>query len=99
MTIKKELSIEELEKQCLEAEKNFKTLREQYAQAKKAEEEEQRAKLEAERQKRYDAVVNAYEKFEELRTKYVDDYGSFTFKATKEDEDLYDWATRILGVF
>ena len=63
------------------------------------EEAKQKAKLAAEKEARYKEVVDAYENFEELRSKYVDDYGSFTFKATKEDEDLYNWAIRTLGIF
>lgn len=88
--------IKELEKQCLEAEKIFKTLQEQLAQAMKEEEEAKKAKLAAEKQKRYDAVVSAYEKFEELRTKYVDDYGSFTFKTNDEN---FNWVFQSLGLF
>lgn len=94
MSTKKD--IKELEKQCLEAEKIFKTLQEQLTQAKKEEEEAKKAKLAAEKQKRYDAIVSAYERFEELRTKYVDDYGSFTFKTKKEN---YDWLFQSLGLF
>lgn len=38
-------------------------------------------KLRAEKDARYKEVIDAYENFEELRSKYVEDYGSFTFKA------------------
>lgn len=79
MTTKK-INIEELERQCLEAEKNFKLLREQFETAKKEEEEAKQAKLEAEKQKRCDEVIDAYKKFEALKTAYVDDYGYFSWK-------------------
>ena len=79
MTTKK-TNIEELRQQCLEAEKNFKTLREQFEAAKKEEEEVKQAKLAAEKQKRYDEVVEAYEKFAKLKAAYVDDYGYFYSK-------------------
>ena len=94
----KKLNIEELEKQCLEAEKAFKTLHKQLAQARKEEEEAKRVKLAAEKDARYKEVIDAYENFEELRSKYVDDYGSFTFKYTSGDADLCDWALKSLGL-
>lgn len=89
--MEKKLNIEELEKQCLEAEKNFKKLKEQFNEAKKAEKEAKKAKLEAEKQARYDAVVDAYKKFEDLKTKYVDDYGYFTFETKNKKGDSHAW--------
>ena len=77
------INIEELEKQCLEAEKNFKTLHEQLAQAKKEEKEERDAKLRAEVDARYKEVIDAYDKFAELRRNFVNDYGYFTFRSEK----------------
>ena len=80
--MEKKINIEELEKQCLEAEQNFKTLHEQLTKARKDEEEAKQAKLKAEKDTRYKEVIDAYDKFEKLRNKYVDDYGGFTFKTT-----------------
>lgn len=93
--VNKKINIAELEKQCLEAEKISKTLREQFEAAKKEEEEAKKVKLEAEKQKRYDAVVDAYNKFETLRTKFVDDYGSFTFKTQSKN---FDWFWKTIGM-
>ena len=76
----KKINIEELEQQCLEAEKNFKLLREQFEAAKKEEEEARQAKLEAEKQQRYNDVIDAYRKFTELKDAYVNDYGYFYSK-------------------
>ena len=45
-------------------------------------EQEEKNKLRAEKESRYKEVIDAYENFEELRSKYVEDYGSFTFKTT-----------------
>lgn len=73
------INIEELERQCLEAEKNFRILHDQLTKAKKNEEEIKIAKIRAEKETRYKEVIDAYENFEELRSKFVDDYGSFTF--------------------
>lgn len=73
------INIEELERQCIEAEENFRLLNEKLAQAKREEEETKQAKLRAEKDARYKEVIDAYENFEELRAKYVEDYGKFTF--------------------
>ena len=95
----KKIDIAELEKQCLEAEKISKTLREQFEAAKKEEEEEKRAKLEAEKQKRYDAVIDAYNRFADLKSKFVDDYGSFMFKTTNgRYNEMPDWVLASLGL-
>lgn len=58
---------------------------------KKEKEEARRAQILAEKEARYKEVIGAYENFEELRSKYVDDYGSFTFKHKSDDDELYDW--------
>ena len=98
--MEKKLTIEELEKQCLEAKKNFETLHDQLTKAKKEEEEIKLAKLVAEKDSRYKEVVDAYENFEELRSKYVNDYGSFTFKSTKSNNtDNHSWFWNSMGIF
>lgn len=43
-------------------------------------EQEEKNRLRAEKEVRYKEVIDAYENFEELRIKFVEDYGSFTFK-------------------
>ena len=80
--MEKKMNIKELEEQCLEAEKAFKILHDQLTKAKKEEEEAKQAKLKLEKDARYKEVIDAYENFEELRSKYVEDYGSFTFKTS-----------------
>ena len=87
----KKTNIEELKQQCLEAENNFKLLREQLEAAKKEEEEAKKAKHEAEKQKRYDAVIDAYENFLELKNKYVEDYGYFAFGTTSGKDGTRRW--------
>jgi biopolymer transport protein ExbD len=96
--MEKKLTIEELEKQCLEAEKHFKSLHEQLNQAKKEEEDAKRAKLEAEKQTRYDEIVAVYKHFEKLRNEYVEDYGCFTFKSTNKNENSHSWFWNSIGV-
>lgn len=69
------LTIEELEAA-------YKAMGEELEQRKRAEAAEKEAKLRAEKEKRYNEVIAAYENFEELRSQFVGDYGSFTFKTT-----------------
>jgi transcription elongation factor Elf1 len=58
---------------------------------KRAEEAEaRRARLAAERESRYQEVVDAYRQFEELRGKFVDDYGRFTFAVKDKPFDIFD---------
>lgn len=58
------------------------------------EEAKQKAKLAAEKAARYKEVIDAYENFEELRIKYVDDYGQFTF----EHKGNHDWFWKAIGI-
>jgi hypothetical protein len=92
--MEKKLTVDELEKKYLEAEKVFQDLKEQFILAKKEEEESKQAKLMAEKGARYKEVIDAYENFEELRSKYVDDYGYFTF----ETKSGNDWVLASLGL-
>ena len=91
MATKKEFNIEDLRNQCLEAEKTFKELDKQLRAAEKAEEEAKKAKLEAEKELRHKAVVDAYKRFEKLKTDFIKDYGYFSFKTVEEIPSLYDF--------
>lgn len=42
-------------------------------------EQEEKDKLKAEKDARYKEVIDAYENFEKLRSKYIEDYSYFTF--------------------
>ena len=94
----KKVNIEELEQQFFEAEKTYRFLYEQLEKAKKEEEDAKKEKLKAEKQKRYDAVVDAYNKFEKLRIAYVDDYGYFTFESTDKKGDSHSWFWKTIGL-
>lgn len=72
----KKLNIEELEKQCLEAEKNFKTLHDQLTKVKKEEEDTRQAKLAAEKDNRYQEVMDAKNKYLQLVSAFINDYGA-----------------------
>lgn len=71
----KKLTIEELKAQ-------YEALGKQIQEQERAEKAAREAKLKAEMKDRYNEVIDAYKRFEKLRTAYVDDYGSFTFKTT-----------------
>lgn len=94
----KKVNIEELEKQCHEAEKNFKAIQGQLAQARKEEEEAKQLKLAAEKEARYKEVIDAYENYEELRNNYVNDYGCFTFSTKSEGGEECQWLLRHFGI-
>ena len=97
MATTKKTNIDELEQQCLEAEKVSKALREQLAAAKREEAEQKKAKLEAEKDARYKEVINAYDNYEKLRDQYMEDYGCFTFHTKKNTGDI-DWLLKAIGL-
>lgn len=92
------INIEELEKQCMEAEKKFKDLHDKLTIAKKEEEESKKVKLAKEKQARYEEVVAVYEHFEQLRSAYVNDYGYFTFETTNKKGDSHSWFWESVGL-
>lgn len=77
-----EKTLEELQAELETAKKAYELIQQKFDAQKKNEEEAKQEKLRAEKDARYKEVIDAYENFEELRSKYVDDYGSFTFKTT-----------------
>jgi hypothetical protein len=85
MANKKEFTSEELAKACEEAKKNFEKLNEQYLKAKREEEEEKAAQLALEKEARKKEVDEAYDKYLELLSAYVKDYGSYSTTAYSDD--------------
>ena len=57
-----------------------------------------KAKLEAEKQKRYDQIVEAYKKFENLRSEFINDYGKFAFHTECKDGDMCEWIFKTFGL-
>ena len=88
---KKEFTIEELRAQ-------WEALGAELEARERAEAEAKKAKLKAEKEARYKEVIHAYENFEELREKFVEDYGYFTFETKSEDGDTFDWLWRRFGL-
>ena len=68
------------------------------ARRKTEEEEKRKAKLAAEKAARYKEVIDAYENFEELRMKDVNDYDYFTFEH-KGKGGSHDWFWKSIGLF
>lgn len=87
----KKFTIEELKAQ-------YKALGEQIQEQERAEKAARDAKLKAEKGARYNEVVDAYKKFEELRIKYVDDYGYFTFETKSRDRRVSSWILEALDL-
>ena len=97
MATKKELETKDLERQCEEARKTFERLSALLEEQKQKEAAEKKAKLTAEKETRYKEVLHAYENFEELRGKFVEDYGCFTFGF--KTLDLSDGFWKACGLF
>lgn len=93
----KKFSIEELEQQCLEAEKNFKTLHEQLAQARKEEEEVKQAKLKEEKEIRRKELDEAFERFNKLRNAFVRDYGWYSTSSSESFKDIDSIIEKLYG--
>ena len=82
--MEKKLTIEELEAK-------YKQLGAELEARKKAEAAEKAAKLEKEKDARYKEIMDTYKKFEELKDKFVEDYGFFTFDINGRVPSLWDW--------
>lgn len=86
--MEKKYTVEELEQQCLEAEKHFKFLHEQLDKAKKEEEETRQEKLRAEKEARIKEVNEAFEKWDELRKRFISDYGYYSTSTSESFKDI-----------
>jgi hypothetical protein len=86
--MEKKTNIQELEKQCLEAEENFKALNNLLTKAKKEEEEAKKAELERQKDKRLKEIKDVEKHLNELYKSYIEDYGYLKIE-TKTDD--YDW--------
>lgn len=89
MASKKDLTIEELARQCEEAKKNFEALDAQFKKAQREEEERKKAQLALEQEARKKEVDDAIENVKDLVAAYVEDYGSYTNKYDLDDYGLF----------
>lgn len=88
--MEKKFNIEDLKKQCAEAEENFNKLHNELLKAEREEKEQKEKKLAAEKDKRYKEVIAAYENFAELRDKYTEDYGVFSYCTSNFNPKIRD---------
>ena len=89
MSTKKEYTIEELQKQCEEAKKNFENLNNLIEEKKKEERELREAKLAAEKEARKKEVDDALRAYKTLLRKYMNDYEVYSYY-TSSDENVFD---------
>jgi chromosome segregation ATPase len=85
MSTKKDFTIEELKKQCAEAERNFKLLNAQLEEKEREEKELREAKLAMEKDARKEEVDACIAHCKELVKAYMHDYGIYSFTSTDDD--------------
>ena len=83
---KREMTFEELQKQCEEAKKNFEALNEQLKKVQQEEERRKKEQLANEKDVRYEEIKLASKHLNDLIQKYIDDYGSFSFSRSYSDD-------------
>lgn len=81
------MNIEELKKQCLEAEKNYKTIHEQLIKAEKEEEDKKKAELALEKEARKKEIEEAEKHYHSLIVAYIKDYGSYSATRSYDHDD------------
>ena len=82
---KREMTIEELEKQVSEMKEQYEDLNKKLKQKKQDEADRKKAQLEAEKDVRYEEIKLASKHLNDLIQKYIDDYGSFSFSRSYSD--------------
>ena len=83
---KREMTIEELEKQVSEMKEQYDDLNKKLKQKKQDEADHKKAQLEAEKDVRYEEIKLASKHLNDLIQKYIDDYGSFSFSRSYSDD-------------
>ena len=83
---KREMTIEELEKQVSEMKEQYEDLNKKLKQKKQDEADRKKAQLEAEKDVRYEEIKLASKHLNDLIQKYIDDYGSFSFSRSYSDD-------------
>ena len=86
MSDKKEFTIEELQKQCYEAQKTFEQLSRLIEEKKRDEEKLREAKLAKEKDARKKEVDESISKCRMLIKEYTNDYGVYSFISSGDDE-------------
>jgi len=93
----KNFNIEELEQQCLEAEKNLKTLHEQLNAAKQEEEKTKQEKLKAEKEARKKELDEAFNRYCKLKQDFLKDYGYYSTSTSESFKDIDSIIEKLYG--
>jgi chromosome segregation ATPase len=89
MSTKNDYTIEELQKKCEEAKKNFECLNGLLEEKKKEEKELREAQLAEEADARKKEVDDALEKYKTLLRAYMRDYGSYAY-VSNDNHNIFD---------
>ena len=92
----KEKTLEQLKAEAELATQAYKLALKEEEQKKKEEAEKKRAELAAVKEKRYQEVRDAENKFIELKTAYMNDYGVYSSTRTYEGETATDFLRWLL---
>ena len=88
---KREITIEELEKQVSEMKEQYDDLNKKLKQKKQDEADRKKAQLEAEKNTRYKEIEEVSKHLNQLISDYTKDYGRFSFTRSYSNNDDYKY--------
>lgn len=88
---KREMTIEELEKQVSEMKEQYDDLNKKLKQKKQDEADRKKAQLEAEKNTRYKEIEEVSKHLNQLISDYTKDYGRFSFTRSYSNNDDYKY--------
>lgn len=88
---KREMTIEELEKQVSEMKEQYEDLNKKLKQKKQDEADRKKAQLEAEKDTRYKEIEEVSKHLNQLISDYTKDYGRFSFTRSYSNNDDYKY--------
>ena len=88
---KREMTIEELEKQVSEMKEHYDDLNKKLKQKKQDEADRKKAQLEAEKNTRYKEIEEVSKHLNQLISDYTKDYGRFSFTRSYSNNDDYKY--------
>lgn len=89
---KREMTIEELEKQVSEMKEQYEDLNKKLKQKKQDEENRKKAQLAAEKDTRYKEIEEVSKHLNQLIADYTKDYGRFSFTRSYSNNDDYKYS-------
>lgn len=89
--MKKDFTLEELEKQYNEAAENYKNASEAYIAKKKEEDDKKKAALALEKEARKKEIEEAEEHYHALIAAYIKDYGSYSATRSYKSDDEFPY--------